>query len=75
MVHEAARRVMQQLGDGGTLGDADAGLAMRDTGYALKLANAPRRRFSRRPARTDCISVTLSSAATATFSPPATTVR
>jgi alkylation response protein AidB-like acyl-CoA dehydrogenase len=38
LVREAARRVMKKLADGGVLGDADAGLAMRDTGYALKLA-------------------------------------
>jgi 3-hydroxy-9,10-secoandrosta-1,3,5(10)-triene-9,17-dione monooxygenase len=38
LVREAARRVMKKLADGGRLDDADAGLAMRDTGYALKLA-------------------------------------
>jgi len=38
LVREAARRVMTKLTDGGRLDDADAGLAMRDTGYALKLA-------------------------------------
>ncbi len=38
LVREAVRRVMKKLTDGGKLDDADAGLAMRDSGYALKLA-------------------------------------
>jgi 3-hydroxy-9,10-secoandrosta-1,3,5(10)-triene-9,17-dione monooxygenase len=37
LVREAAHRVMKKLADGGRLDEADAGLAMRDTGYALKL--------------------------------------
>lgn len=38
LVREAAGRVMKKLAEGGKLDDTDAGLAMRDTGYALKLA-------------------------------------
>jgi 3-hydroxy-9,10-secoandrosta-1,3,5(10)-triene-9,17-dione monooxygenase len=38
LVREAARRVMTKLGSGANLNEADAGLAMRDSGYALRLA-------------------------------------
>jgi alkylation response protein AidB-like acyl-CoA dehydrogenase len=38
LLREAARRVMKKLADGGKLDESDAGLAMRDSGYALRLA-------------------------------------
>jgi resorcinol 4-hydroxylase (FADH2) len=38
LIREAARRVMKKLSEGGRLDETDAGLAMRDSGYALRLA-------------------------------------
>jgi resorcinol 4-hydroxylase (FADH2) len=38
LLRDASHHVMKKLTDGGKLDDADAGLAMRDSGYALRLA-------------------------------------
>ena len=38
LLREAAQRVMAKLNTGANLNEADAGLAMRDSGYALRLA-------------------------------------
>src|SRR6185437_4722101 len=38
LLRERARAVMKILADGGKLGDTDAAVTLRDTGYALRLA-------------------------------------